>query len=742
VAILTGGTAAESKDVSADVFVPAADAVVAPYQPVLDAEACSQRAEKIRRELEDWSSLKSDAAAARFGVSEEAVVRRLETFTTLKNIYPEIVSALARKTHIEAMLAKQKEDMSAPELALTEKPPYTLNYYSAYIDQLEDLNRLIDDAQYNLAHAEAAAERAQKHLGEREAEWRLARDNFVRQNTSQTSWQVAGAALMAEAARAQQLFSALKRENAAAVLSGRKLARDRHLSVRNYIRDHLDLEEKSFEAQVAELDACVKETESQLAHLNQQHKKAQDALEAAQMKYDTAGEEKRADALIERGMCEDERDGVRQKLDHVQGQLDIFAARRRGWTLRYDIARGAADLAAIPDRVRELADEVQLLDEQLAMTQRDMLARQGRLAAVQKQIDEHASDPAALTLLNRDRASLQSAVDEGLAYAEILFSMRAQDRALIDELQEKYRTVSLPDKVLAWWQTQGVRLLETELWQSGGYAVRLREFLIALALIVLGNWGARRAFALLLWLLSKKFSIDETSRRSLTRLFSCLAGMVIFLGALRIVGIPVAAVAVLGGAVAIGIGFGTQDLFKNLMSGILLTLKRPFRLGNVIEVSGVIGTVTDIGVAATIIRTFDEKYAVIPNSDLLEKELINWSLSDTQLSSTITVGIVYGTSPDLVRKTLLSVAAAEPDVLKDPEPWVRISNFGDSSLDFTLCYWIDQRESSVPAVSALLREDILRSFDETGISMAYPRLDVMLCNSVFESAAKQKSRQP
>ena len=112
--------------------------------------------------------------------------------------------------------------------------------------------------------------------------------------------------------------------------------------------------------------------------------------------------------------------------------------------------------------------------------------------------------------------------------------------------------------------------------------------------------------------------INEASRWSLTRLFPYLAGSVIVLATPRIVGIPHTAFVFLGGVVAFGIGFGTQNLFKKLVSGILRTLKRPFRLGNVIEVDEVPSSVSDIGVSATIVRTFDGKDVVIPNRDLLE----------------------------------------------------------------------------------------------------------------------------
>ena len=725
--IVTGGAVSDTNAASADVAVTAKnDDPALPYEPQADADACAVRAEEIGKLLDDWSALKTDEAAQRFGVSEEAVTRRIETLTNLKNAYPAVINALSRKTQVDAELAKQKSDTSSPELSLTIKPPYPLEFYDAYIDQLADLRAQLDDAQSDIDRAAVYAESVKDLIKDREAAWRLARDRYAKERTPATTWELTGASYQLEIARAQSTAARLVQENAAATLAARKLKIERQGSVQAYIRDNLDLEEKSFEAQVSELAASVKKLEASRTELNRKFKRALDDFEAAQLKYAAAKEDARSGALLERDMREAERERLRLELDHLQGNLIVLAARRRIWTLRYDLARGAADVSKIPDTVKELTAEALKLEEELADSQKDLLALQGRYSMVQKLIDATEPGDAKQASLRKIRTALQASIDSCLAYVSHLFSMGAQERAFIAELQATYKTVSIWDKARAWWTSKGTALLNTELWQSGGYAVRLKEFLIALALIVLGTWGAKRGIAMLVWLASKRFTIDETSRRSLNRLLFYVAGIAIFLGALHIVGIPLTAFAFLGGAVAIAIGFGTQNLFKNLMSGILLTLKRPFRLGNVIEVGGVSGTVADIGVSSTLVRTFDEKEVVIPNSELLEKQLVNWSLSDALLRCEINVGVEYGTPAKLVRETLLEIVASDPRILRTPEPWVCFADFGASSLDFILYFWINQRLAKGPRVRSEMREKIQETFAEKGIAMAYPHMDVNL----------------
>ena len=740
VSVMTGGAITEQAAAPASADLPNipdpfADTIVQPYEVTLDADACDARAAVLGRQLEDWGRLKIDEAARRFGVSETAVNRRIMVLTSLRNTYPAIINALNRKSHIESELSKRKADITAPELTLTEKPPYLLKYYDAYIDQLDDLSEQIEDAQYDLDHAASAAEQTRKQLNDAEAGWRLARDNYAREITPQTTWYLNDASFSLELARAQNAVSGLRRENMHMILTDRKLARDRHARIQTYIRDHLDLSEKSFELQKAELAARVRELEASRTQLYQQYRKVREDLEAAEEEYAAARDEARAAALVKRDMYDDERERLRLALYQLHDLVAINTARTGAWTVRYDLARGAVSPSLISDAVKQLGAEAQTFDEQITVLQKDMLAMQSRLSAVQKQIDGGAAAPGVLDMLNRDRASVQAAIDGSLAFSSQLFSARGQIRALIAELQEKYQTVPLWEKARMWWQKKGSGILNTELWQSGGYAVRLREFLFALALVVLGSWGARRAFIMLLWLLGKRFNIDETSQRSLVRLFSYFAGTAIFLAALHIVGIPLTAFAFLGGAIAIGIGFGTQNLFKNFISGILLTLKRPFRIGNIIEVGSVAGTVFDIGIGATIVRAFDGKEIVIPNSELLDQQVVNWGLNDPLLRKTIEVGVEYGSSPKLVRETLMSVVAAHPDVLKHPEPRVLLTNYGDSSLDFTVYFWLNQRRSSGVLVSAQLREEIIYALDKAGLSMAYPHMDINLTPYPKKTAA-------
>jgi len=730
--LITGADAAAA-DPSAE-----KDETPQPYMPsAADPEASSRRLAKIERLIAEWENLKADEAAARFGVTAKDVTRRIENLTLLKNAYPRIINAVSRKKQDDADLARQKGSASPPELSLNDKPPYKLSYYDSYIANLDDIRKQIDDAKESLARFDSYAAASQKLVEEREASWRLARDNYQKDQNQKTSWQLQRAAYLLESARTQLILDGFEKEHAATALARYELQYQRHGYLQKYIRENLDLRAESFTAQIADLNAEIKKLEDSRPPLNRQIKQAEAAAETAEIKYAAAvaDSKDKGAAQLEMSYRTAERDRYRLQLEQLQETLVLYAERKRLWTLRYDLARGAVDETTIPDAVKNMNAKVQTLENNLLDVQKDLLSLQSHQSAIGKILDSDATEAKYLPGLKKYNSAVQAAIDSCLSYTAAVISLSAQERAFASELQERYKTVSTFDKIRAFWKTRAATLLNTELWQSGGYAVRLKEFLIALAIIVFGTWGARKLVHMFSWAVGKYFKFDETSRRTFDRFVFYLAGIAIFLTALHIVGIPLTAFAFLGGSVAIAVGFGAQNMFKNLMGGILLTLNRPFRLGDVIEVAGIAGTVTDLSVRSTLIRTFDEKEVLVPNSQLLDNQLINWSLSDALLRASVNFGVEYGTPAKKVKDVVLRIADANPKILKNPAPWVYFANFGDSRLDFTLYFWVNQKIASGMKVSGEIRETIQEVFAQEGLRMAYPHMDVSISNADVKNGA-------
>ncbi len=204
--------------------------------------------------------------------------------------------------------------------------------------------------------------------------------------------------------------------------------------------------------------------------------------------------------------------------------------------------------------------------------------------------------------------------------------------------------------------------------------------------------------------------------------------VVLLLFALDIMKIPLTAFAFLGGAIAIGAGFGMQTLLKNLISGVMLLMERPFKPHDIVEVGGISGEVTDINVRSCTIRGFNGIETLVPNSTFLEQNVTNWTLSSSKVRYTLNVGVAYGSPARQVSDLLLEVAARCPNVLMDPAPEVQFMDFADSALLFTLYVWVEigQGRRGGTAVLSDLRFMVEASFAEHGISLPFPQRDVHL----------------
>lgn len=202
--------------------------------------------------------------------------------------------------------------------------------------------------------------------------------------------------------------------------------------------------------------------------------------------------------------------------------------------------------------------------------------------------------------------------------------------------------------------------------------------------------------------------------------------VLVFLGlaiALNTIGVNVNALIAGSAGLLVGIGLGLQNVTSNFVSGLIVLIERPVKKGDIIQVGDVNGTVVDIGLRATQILTRDEVTLLIPNMELIAGRVVNQSVPSPRLRIRVRVGVAYESDIDLVRDTLLEVAAAHEKVLEDPEPSVRLEGFGESSLDFALLVWIPDAPSDDETASDL-RFAIITAFREKGISIPYPQRDV------------------
>lgn len=191
-------------------------------------------------------------------------------------------------------------------------------------------------------------------------------------------------------------------------------------------------------------------------------------------------------------------------------------------------------------------------------------------------------------------------------------------------------------------------------------------------------------------------------------------------------GINLGSLNVLAGALGVGIGFGLQNIANNFISGLIILFERPIKVGDRIEVGSISGDVVKISSRASTVNTNDNISIIIPNSDLINKQVINWSHNDRRIRFHVPVGVSYKEDPAVIKKVLLEVAQANPDVLKRPAPDVLFIGYGDSSIDFDLMIWTNTYIDKPIILKSQLYYEIFEKFKEHDIEIPYPQRDLHL----------------
>ncbi len=229
------------------------------------------------------------------------------------------------------------------------------------------------------------------------------------------------------------------------------------------------------------------------------------------------------------------------------------------------------------------------------------------------------------------------------------------------------------------------------------------------------------------------FQIDRHAQFVILRIFHFFLITIGVLISLTTIGISLTSIAIIFGGLSIGIGFGLQNTVANIMSGLILLFERPIKIGDLVEIIdfNIFGRVTSINLRSTVIMSLDEKEIIVPNLQMVSEPVHNLTHYNNRFRVTISVGVSYGSDVELVKRVLIEVAHAHPEVIKDPPPqmenvtapFVRFTDFGESSLDFQLLAWIPDSFQRFDVASDL-HFMIWHKFKEHGIKIPFPQRDV------------------
>lgn len=270
--------------------------------------------------------------------------------------------------------------------------------------------------------------------------------------------------------------------------------------------------------------------------------------------------------------------------------------------------------------------------------------------------------------------------------------------------------------------------LENELFTIGHFTLNTYQIVSALVVLFVAWLLVRLAKRGINKIMPMRAQFSKSQAYTLSRLVGYLVYTLATLMALSVLGLSFEKMALVAGALSVGIGFGLQNIVNNFVSGIIILFEQSLRVGDFIELeSGLIGEVREIKIRSTMIRTLGNEDILVPNSQFISSQVNNWTLDDDYRRMSVSFGVAYGTDPKLVMTEVSAAAARHADVIqeKDKLPGVLFTGFGDSSLDFKLVVWIRGEMVKKPGLIAsnllLLIHEVLK---QHAIEVPFPQRDL------------------
>ena len=247
---------------------------------------------------------------------------------------------------------------------------------------------------------------------------------------------------------------------------------------------------------------------------------------------------------------------------------------------------------------------------------------------------------------------------------------------------------------------------------------------IALCILIIG----RQVVKILIKIISsalERSNTEDTVRIFVTNLLNTLLMIVIFIAAINQLGIETTSIIAVLGAAGLAIGLALQGSLSNFAAGILIVIYRPYKVGDYIQADNHLGTVDDIQIFSTVLRTPDNKVVVVPNGSIMNGSIVNFSNQEERRID-IVIGCSYDDDIEKVKAVLADVLSKDDRILSEPKPRIALSELADSSVNFIVRPWVKNSEY-IDVLYSLL-EEIKKRFDQEGISIPYPQSDVHIHN--------------
>lgn len=724
--------------------------------PATDAEI-DKKIAKLESRLSDLQ-LQATPAAEQLGLlvaKPDELRKQARLISELRIIMDKYVQILRELKEIRKIKRDRTEEIKAWQ-GFTEKPPFPISFLDGLRDSILSHKLDLQTLQLRLTIAKGDLKQFAKNLKESGKEQRLAEERLGKNTGTPTQLRQGWLRQLT------QLQNDLNEVGVASSETQRLVLEEAIASKKEYIRfleQKLNVADKVSPLTKIDLEQKLQELDNQRRNLedelNSAQKKDADAKKEFQQTRDALGQTQAALEKVSKPTSKQlaelsrlqtavaahevyaETSGA--KIELLKGMLQLVAISNTMWEDRFWITQNH-DLLTMKEKIQQTQRILALINlwKEYIRTRLSswITLVQGQRDKLNEVDKRHKARQADLIILKayEERQAMLLRGAESLSRVERLANRlndeltdRAEHAPFESRLREKVSmALSFINRV---WNTELYVAEETIIAEGqkivNPISVTVGKVIKALIILIAGTWVSRRLIKPIQWIVTKRFKKDESVSQQVGKVTFLILFVGVLVFSLISVNIPLAVFAFLGGALAIGIGFGAQNLINNFISSLILLFDRSISVGDIVEIDGQGGRVVSIGMRSSHIIGYDGIEFLVPNSQFLQHKVTNWTLSDKRRRYSISVGVAYGSPTQEVSRQLLKAVGENDLVLQDPLPIVLFEQFADSALIFSVYFWLTLDPSTDNrAVLSDIRHNITELLGRAGIVISFQQRDI------------------
>ncbi len=698
----------------------------APAQPNPYAAAREQiknQIETYAQKIEQAEALATDAEAARIGITVQDLHDYAVQLRDALSALEDRQDAIDAIEEVQKTIAGVDAEIAAYK-GLQEPPPYPPWVVDAYRDALDSKTSQREVARRALDQAKETAAAADNELKSREGEAAVANEKLsTNSDPSQQpklEWAAQVATALRDRAQARKAFA----DTFAELLQARVDLADKELDLadrkRKEAESKIAYRAEDLEAKRAELNTARDALAKERAAADAQREKTKKRLDDARAALEASVEDEEYavnQAAVELRKVEAE--AAQEKSYLLRDQMDTLYHLAEIWSARYSLQTKPKEFPLRQQRE-------QLLDYQtsLGLSRRVQETREDVLRAEVRELGQRLGQiQQGFNSLDNSQPLLKLRTAQLDQFAQSLASIDRAEKLVgrvLAEIAEVEKRQSLGERLQQFGETAQM-IWDKRIFDIEGQPLTLKKIGIALLILAVGMALTRVVRTLLRRAFRARPHIDPNVSAVIERLlhYAMVAAIVLF--ALNTVNIPLTVFTFFGGALAIGVGFGAQTLINNFISGLILMAERPIKIGDIVEVDGQRGLVAEIGARCSRIATYSGVDILVPNSVLLEKNVINWTYNDAKARFSFIIKVAHEANTRDATRLIEKALGDHGNVLKTPEPSVLFNEILDNAFVFEVNFWLDLRATpDGRIVSSDLRHMIERAFRDAGIQYISP----------------------